>query len=117
MSARIARAIVSRCRSPPERPLAGAQHGVVAVGQSHDPIVDLGLTGSGLDLGRGGIGHGQRDVLSNGAMHELRLLQDESDAGVELVGRQRPNILSINGYRALLHVVEASQERGQCRLA
>ena len=79
--------------------------------------MDLRLTGRGLDLGRGGIGNRERDVLGDCAVHELRLLQDEADAGIEPVGRQRPNILSINGYRTLLYVIEAGQECGQRRLS
>ena len=79
--------------------------------------MDLRLTGRGLDLGSGGARNRQRDVLGDRTVHELRLLQDEADAGIERVGRQRPNILSINRYRTLLYVVEAGQQRGQRRLS
>ena len=72
---------------PTGQPAARTQHGVVAVRQSHDAIVDLRLAGRGLDLGGGGVGDGQRDVFGDGAVHELGVLQDETDSRVELVGR------------------------------
>ena len=102
---------------PAGEPGAGAQHGVVAVRQTQDAVVDLRFAGRGLDLLDGGIGDGQRDVLRDGAVHQLGLLQDETDLRVQLVGGQRPNVLSPNAYRALLDVVESGQQRGEGGLA
>src|SRR5581483_12199192 len=91
------------------KPRSRAEHSVIAVRQPRDAIVDLRPTSSGLYLLSGGVGDGERDVLGDGAVHELSVLQDETDLGVELVGGHRPDIPSPNTYRALLDVVESSQ--------
>ena len=65
--------------------------------------MDLRLAGR-RPTARGGVGDGQRDILGGGAVHQLRLLQDESDPRVELVGGHRPDIRPPNPYRSLIDI-------------
>lgn len=51
--------------------------------------------------------HGQRDVVRHAAVHQLGLLQHESDPAIQLIGGQGADVVSVNRDRALGDVVEA----------
>ena len=104
--------------------LAGGEHGtirpyfgLIAFGEPQDEIVNAGIARCRDNFLCLRIPAKTRNVLRDGAVHELRVLQHETDARVEFIGGQRSNILSPNAYRALTDVVEAGQQRGQGRLA
>ena len=58
---------------------ARADHGVVAVGQARDQVVDLGGARGALDLGVGGVGPGVAQVLPHGGVQQVGLLADHAD--------------------------------------
>ncbi len=95
----------------------GAEHRVIPVGQSHDPVVDLRIRRRGLDLAGTGFRPGQCDVVADSASDELDVLKHETDLGVQLVGCQCPHIATVDPDRAAVDVVEPRKQRRQRRLA
>ena len=68
---------------------ARADDGVVAVGQGRDQLVHLGVARRRLDVGVGGVGPGVPQVLADGGVQQVRLLEttptssDSSASGID----------------------------------
>ena len=93
------------------------QDGVIALRQPQDALVDRGGAGGGLNPVAAGVRHGLRDVLRDRAVHELGVLEHESDPAVQVVGVEGADVDAVDAHRALVDVVEPGQQRGQRGLA
>src|ERR1700729_3887675 len=96
---------------------AGADHGVVAVRQPGDQVVDLGGTGGVLDLGIGGLGPGVAQVLPHGGVQQVGLLADDANDRGEVGQPQVADVDSVDQDAAGGRVVQPGNQQGDGRLA
>ena len=96
---------------------AGADDGVVAVGQRGDQVVDLRPAGGGLHLRVGGVGPGVPQVLADRAVQQVGLLRDDADHAGEVGQRHVPDVDAVDQHPAGRGVVEPGDQRGERALA
>ncbi len=92
-------------------------HGVVAVGQRHEVVVDLRDPGGRdeLVIGRGRLGEPQ--VVGHRGVEEVGLLGDDADRGRQRVERHVPHVGAVDRDTAGRHVVQARDEVAEGGLA
>jgi len=95
----------------------GADHGVVAVGQGADQVVDLGGSCGVFDVrvGRGGLG--VAEVFADRGVQQVRFLADHADDLDQGDKAQPADVDAVDGDGAVGGVVEAGDERGEGGLA
>ena len=94
-----------------------ADHGVVAVGQGHDHVVDLGGP-AGLDqLHVRGLGAGEAQVLGDRVVEEVGVLRHHTDGGPQGVEGEVADVVAVDAEHALGDVVEARDQRRERGLA
>ena len=113
-----ARAMLIRCRSPPESDWpALADQRIVAVGQAEDELVGPGGLGGGDEFFTPGIGPAVGDVLGDGAVKQERLLQDQADMLAIFLDGERADVGAVDEDGPFGHVVKAAGQIHQRRLA
>ena len=90
-----------------------AEHRVVALRHALDTVVDAGSAGGRDDPVDIGVRIGERNIVGDATVHQLCVLQHETHPPVQLVGRQRADIVTADADGAVLGVVEPGQQRGQ----
>ena len=117
-SASMSRAMQSSCRCPGGESCARVGQGrIIALRQARDEAVGMRSLRRGLDLGLRGIRPCQRDVLAHRAGLEPGVLQDHAEVLPEAVARDAADVVSVDGDRAAVHVVEAHEQIDERRLA
>src|SRR5690242_5421333 len=96
---------------------AGADHGVVAVGQPGDQVVDLGGARRGLDLGVGGPGPGVAEVLPHRGVQQVGLLADHAHDRGQVGQPDVADVDAVDADAAAAGVVEPGGQRGEGGLA
>ena len=76
---RMARAMLTRWRCPPETAAPVADHGVVALFGLHDEVMSVGDFGCGDDLVHGGVLHSEGDIVVECVVEEDGFLVDVAD--------------------------------------
>ena len=108
---RMARAMETRWRSPPESPAPFLPDlGLIAVGLGHDEIVGVGRTGGRHDVLKRGAGPAVADVLGNGAGKEHRLLQHDADLRAQVAQVDFADVDPVDRNGPVIDVVEAGDE-------
>ena len=90
---------------------------VVAVGEADDVVVDLRLTGSGLDLGVGSVETAVGDVRPDRRGEQEGFLQDEPDLGTNRVAIERAHIVAVEGDHTGVGMVEPGDQADEGALA
>ena len=90
---------------------------VVAVGETHDHVVDLGGAAGVDELPVGGVGPGVPEVLGHAVVEEVRVLRHDSDRPPERVEGEVADVVAVDADRSLADVVEPRDERAERRLA
>ena len=90
----------------PEAPLA--DDGVVAFGQLHYAVVDVGCLRCIDQLMAGGVGPGVEQVPLHGGMEQVALLGHVADAFREVGQTYLPHVNAVDAHRALGYVVQGA---------
>ena len=77
-----------------------ADHGVVAVGQRQEVVVDLRCLRGRDELVVGGAGLGEPQVVGDGGVEEAGLLGDDADRRRQVVEGHVPDVDSVDGHAA-----------------
>src|SRR5579859_762983 len=96
---------------------AGPDHGVVALGQRGDQVVDLGGSGRGLDLGVGGFGLGVAQVLPHRGVQQVGLLADHAHDRGEVGEPEVAEVDPVDPDAAAAGVVEPGDQTREGGLA
>ena len=100
-----------------KRCAALADRGLVSVGKTDDEVVRGRGPGGGLDLGVGGLGAAEGDVVAYGAGKEVRLLQHDADLPPHAVEGNVAHVPIVDKDLPFADVVEAGDEIDDGRLA
>src|ERR1700744_3474322 len=96
---------------------AGADHGVVPVGQADDEVVDLGRAGRVLDLLVGGGGLGVAQVLPHRGVQQVGFLADYADDGGQVGQPEVAQVDAVDRDRAAAGVVQPGHQGPEGGLA
>ena len=77
-----------------------ADHGVVAVGQGGDDVVDAGRPAGGDDLVVGGVGPGVAQVGGDRVVEQVRVLAHDADGAAQAVQRQVAHVVAVDAHGA-----------------
>src|ERR1700761_5718813 len=89
---------------------AGADHGVVPVGQADDEVVNLGRAGRVFDLLVGGGGPGVAQVFPHRGVQQVGLLADHADDGGQVGQPQVAQVDAVDGDRSAAGVVQPGHQ-------
>ncbi|MCY1182550.1 hypothetical protein D9M73_231150 [compost metagenome] len=78
-----------------------------------DETVGLGIGRSGADLRFGRVRAAIGDVVANRAMQQRSVLGDHANGAAQAVLRDLGDVLPVDAYFPLIHVVEAQQQVDQ----
>ncbi len=92
---------------------AFADHRVVPVGEPGQLLVDAGGAGGLVELGRGGGGAGEAEVVGDGGAEEVGVLGDHGDAPAERVQPVRGGVQAADGDPPGVGVALAEQQAQQ----
>ena len=90
---------------------------VIALGKAGDELVDVGLLGSILDFGPGGLGVAEPDVFPDGPAEQSRLLANHGALPPEPLEVQVPDVHAADHHRTAEGVVEPLHQPHHRRLA
>ena len=117
-SLRIARAIATRWRWPPERRIPRSPTMVSYPSeQRRDERMGVGVAGGGLDLVLGRVEAAVPDVVADRAAEERRFLGHEADPLAQARRRDAPDVLTIDGDAARRHIPQPWDQADERRLA
>jgi hypothetical protein len=85
---------------------AFADHGVVAVGQLGDHLVDASVPARLVELGDRGVGLGVQQVGADGVVEQVGVLADHADRRAQGLLGQVAHVVTIDADDAIGHVVQ-----------
>ena len=94
-----------------------ANHGVVAVLALHDEVVGIGYLSGLDDLFHRGVIYAEGDVVVEGVIEEDGLLVDVADEGTQFGDAYTLDVLAVDEYFTLLHIVVARHQVHEGTLA
>src|SRR6516162_494752 len=94
-----------------------ADHRSVAVRQSHDEIVDMGVARGFFDVGARRPRTAVGDVVVDGVIEQHSVLRHDTDCTPQALLRYRANILVVDLDRTGIDIVKAEQQAGDRRFA
>lgn len=100
-----------------EENAAFSDFGIDAVGQAGDEVGEVSAVQRAVYFLICGTGVTKQNVFSDGTGKEEIILKDYGDICPQGLQRIVPDILAVDLYRALRHVVKARQQTDQCAFA
>ncbi len=94
-----------------------ADHGVVAVGQRGEGVVNAGGPAGGDQFLVGGARARVSQVRLHGLVEQVGILRDHADGGPKRGLGEIAHVVTVDADDAPRHVVQAWHQRGECRLA
>ena len=107
----MARAMAMRWRWPPDNFKSAFAHpGAIALRHLRDEIMRGGVARGLFDLGFGGAGTAQRDIVGDAFVEQYRFLGDHADGGAQGFQGHVMDVLAVDGDQPAIALVETQQQ-------
>ena len=100
-----------------EADAALADLGIIAMGEAHDVIMDIGPLRRLNDLLLGGVQAAVADILPHGVIEEIDILLDDADIPADALQGQGMDLLAVQEDLAAFHIIEMGNEMADGGLA